>query len=268
MGSLESERPSGLPPSGGSGTTNEPLKGAVPFGDSEILMRVFKSVHEWLGECKALTAPSSDLDDIILITGSEGSGKSSLALQLGAALDPEFNLLSIGFTVSEYMDLARNMPKRRVVMSDEFLVNKRKAMRRETVDLLDFLQECRGLNLHHLICFPHADLLDKAVMDFRVRWHVHIPRRGLFQVKEKVKWYASGGVEQVSWRVVGQWFFNAPKGPLVDAYKEAKAAHMSRPRGDENEEKKALELEWDFAFLATLPGKYEQARRPKREPTL
>jgi hypothetical protein len=208
------------------------------------------------------------LDDIILITGSEGSGKSSLALQLGAALDPEFNLLSIGFTVSEYMDLARNMPKRRVVMSDEFLVNKRKAMRRETVDLLDFLQECRGLNLHHLICFPHADLLDKAVMDFRVRWHVHIPRRGLFQVKEKVKWYASGGVEQVSWRVVGQWFFNAPKGPLVDAYKEAKAAHMSRPRGDENEEKKALELEWDFAFLATLPGKYEQARRPKREPTL
>jgi hypothetical protein len=231
-------------------------------------MRVFKSVHEWLAECRALTAPSSDLDDIILITGSEGSGKSSLALQVGAALDPEFSLSSIGFNVSEYMELARKMPARRVVMSDEFLVNKRKAMRRETVDLLDFLQECRGLNLHHLICFPHADLLDKAVMDFRVRWHVHIPRRGLFQVKEKVKWYASGGVEQVSWRVVGQWFFNAPKGPLVEAYREAKANHMARPRGDEKEAQSETNSEWDFAFLATLPAKYEQARGAKRQSPL
>lgn len=228
-------------------------------------MRTFASVHEWISECKTLVAPRSDLDNIILITGKEGSGKSSLMLQLGKALDPDFGLESIGFTISDYMDIARQMPKQRAATCDEFLANNRKGMRKETVELLDFLQECRGLNLHHLICFPHFDLLDKAVRDYRVRWNVHIPRRGIFEVREKTTWYASGGVEQTAWRAVGRWFFKAPQGPFVDAYKEAKMAHMMRPRGNEEEENGSA---WDATFLRSLPDRYEQARRAKSNASL
>lgn len=225
-------------------------------------MRIFSSVHDWLGECRQLVLPSSDLDNVILITGAEGAGKSSLMLQLAAALDPEFGLDAIGFTISDYVSLARKMPKRRVVCSDEFLANSRKGMHKETVLMLDFLQECRGLNLHHLICFPHFDLLDKQVRDYRVRWHVHIPRRGLFEVQEKVKWYGQGGIENISWRAVGKWYFKAPKGPLVDAYKEAKTSHMMRPRGEEEDAPKGVV--WDMEFLRSLPGRYDQAKGNKK----
>lgn len=229
-------------------------------------MRIFRHVEEWFEECERLI--DRDLDDIILLTGAEGSGKSTLAFQLAKRLDSSFNLESVGFSVNEYMDKARALPRGigRAVMADEFLVNRRKAMRRETVDLMDFLQECRGLNLHHIICFPHADLLDRMVMDYRVRWHVHVPRRGLFQVKERVKFHSPTGEEQFAWRIVGQWKYGANKGSLWESYQERKLTHMSRSQGKEGERPPAEGLleGWDLAFISTLPGRYEEACRPTR----
>lgn len=221
--------------------------------------RVFRNVGEWLTECRGLI--KQDLDNITLVTGVEGSGKSNLAYQLGKALDPTFGLPQVGFSIPQYIDIAKASAKGQAVQSDEFLANRRKAMRRETVDLLDFLQECRGLNLHHLICFPHVDLLDRAILDFRVRWHVHIPRRGLFHVKEKITYYAPGGTQQTAWRVVGSWNFGPNKGTEWEAYKAAKFAHMMRPKdGEETTQSE----EWNLEELKSLPFKYDEARRNGR----
>lgn len=222
------------------------------------MARIFVSVSQWLSECKRVIR--EDLDDIILVTGVEGSGKSNLAYQFGKALDPTFGLHQIGFSVPDYIDICKNLPqpdgKGKAVQCDEFLVNKRKAMRRETVDLLDFLQECRGLNLHHIICFPHVDLLDKAVYDYRVRWHVHIPKRGVFEIKERHKYFGPGGTEQYYWKVVGRFIFGPNSGLEWDAYKQAKHEHMMRSGDSEKKE----DSEWDMSFLRSLPSRYQEAR--------
>lgn len=219
------------------------------------MVRYFKNVGEWLSECRSIVR--QDLDNVILFTGAEGSGKSTLMYQVMKALDPNFSLDQIGFSVKDYIRIAKQSPKFAAVASDEFLVNRRKAMRRDTVDLLDFLQECRGLNLHHALCFPHVDLLDRAILDYRVRWHVYIPKRGLFQVKERVKWYKPGGVEEYSWRVVGAWNYRPNSGAEWQAYQDAKMAHMMRDEGEEESEESAFDLD----FLRTLPLKYQEAIR-------
>lgn len=217
--------------------------------------RVIKEVGEWVRECQTLVR--KDLDNVVLFTGPEGVGKSTLMYQVMKNLDPTFSLSRIGFDIPSFISAARKAPKYSAVASDEFLANRRKAMHRGTVDLLDFLQECRGLNLHLAICFPHVDLLDRAIMDYRVRWHIHIPVRGVFHLSEAHNFYQPGGVTSKAWRVIGKWRFNPLQGPEWDLYKDAKAKHMMG-RGSIQEESEE-ENEWlpHVDILRGLPSEYE-----------
>lgn len=209
----------------------------------------YESVHEWIAECRALVR--RDKDDLILVTGPEGEGKSTIAFQVAKALDPGFNVGRVSFGIQAFLKNAPKTPKFGAVLADELLANKRKAMYGETIELLDFLQICRGLNLHLLICFPHLDLFEGAILNYRVRWRIHVPKRGVFVLYERASKTLRGkwGQEKTvaSWRVRGAWTFRENEGPIWDEYLLAKHNHM-RGRGvDVEAQPDTVELE-DVGF--------------------
>lgn len=136
-------------------------------------MPKFDSIDTFLAHCHKLI--QQDLDCVILFVGDPGNGKSNTAIQLGKALDPTYNVDRISFNnVKEFLGTAKNLLPGQVVHADEIDLHRRKAMTRETKEVLDFLRICRGLNLFIFICFPFESDLDSDILDQRVRYKVEI----------------------------------------------------------------------------------------------
>lgn len=219
---------------------------------------------EWVADCRALVR--SDDDNLILFSGDTGAGKSTALLQIMRLLDPEgFGVERIHFKIKEFMEAADNTPKYGSLVCDEFLASRRKAMWTDIVELNDFFQWCRYLNLQMAICFPQMHRMDTPISEDRVKWRVHVKKtmrlkggkrgRGFILSERVVKEYQIKGkeVREVYWIERGRWGFAANVGPLWDAYLAKKRAHM-RTRGvnvaAQPGEVAATELELGFDFAA------------------
>ena len=197
-------------------------------------MSLFGSdINKFLEHCRKLI--QKDWDNVMLIDGVEGTGKTTWAMQLGKALDPEGfpgeppGLERIQFPHDAFLKVAANAPRGAAVLWDEGRLHKRRAMHGTTLDVLDFLQDCRALNLHLLICFPHELQLDNAVKDHRIRYRFNIPRRGLAELYVRRQKHQRLGASQFYWHKTGDRFKYGPnKGPIHQAYKAKKEAHMRR----------------------------------------
>lgn len=183
----------------------------------------------WIKGCRKHVR--QDYDNVILFSGKEGDGKSSVALQILRALDDDFNLRHLHqrvlMTTNDFLKHVRHVPPYGAILMDEALFRNRKGMTKGTINFLDYLQICRGRNHHIGLCFPHAYRLDKAILDDRVKWNCHIPRRGLLQIRKRE-------LLEVGDDMIGQW--SAPlieadtypnKGPFWEAYLRLKGAHMA-----------------------------------------
>ena len=225
----------------------------------------YRSVHDWVEDCRALVR--ADWDNVILFTGEPGAGKSTVALQILRALDGSFDVERVHMTIPDFLRGARRTPKYGAVLADEFLANRRKAMTSELIEVNDFLQICRGLNLHMGICFPEGGRLDLAIFEDRVRWRVHVPRRGVFVLTQRVvrttKKRGGEEVTRVLWVHRGTFSFRANAGTLWDRYSAMKEAHM-RNRGVDVAAQKIAEepeLGWDWnALRDTFRRILEKAR--------
>lgn len=185
--------------------------------------------RSWVEQNNALLR-TRDLDNVVLFTGDEGSGKSTFAFQVMKRLDPTFDERRSFFTIPQFIQSAREAKPYSAVLADEILVNRRKAMKRETVELLDFLQVCRGLNLHLGLCFPHEEMMDRAVVDYRVRWRFHIPKQGVAvpmnrEMRQRRNQF--GQLERyATWVEYAPWKFSKNEGQTWERYQARKLAHM------------------------------------------
>lgn len=185
---------------------------------------MFKHPLQWVRTCQ--NRIRNDLDNIILFAGPPGNGKSTFAFQIAKALDPTFDTSRIHFEIRDTLDCARRLEphKGRVVLADELLMHRRHSARGETKEMLDFLQVCRGLNLNILLCFPHAGMLDRDVLDKRVSWRVDIEQKGIANLSERhyETLYDYDGSEHyaVQWlpRNERPWKFQRNSGPLWEDY--------------------------------------------------
>lgn len=186
-------------------------------------MKDYDDIMEWIEDCRRLVR--QDLDNVVLFTGPEGVGKSTIMYQVCKALDPDFNLSRLSFDIPGFLENATLCPRYGARAADEFLLNKRKAMHKDTVRVLDHLQICRGLNHHIAVCFPHAGLLDEAVLNTRVRWNVNVTRRGFFELRSRVAIEKKNGGVDYRWRIHGRFRFRENRGREWDAYLKAKREH-------------------------------------------
>lgn len=145
-----------------------------------------------------------DYDNVIVIDGKEGSGKSNLAYQICKIFDPDFNLED-GY-IYDFNTFMRNISadniKGKIFWLDEAtnLANSRDAMRRDNVNLVKVLQMMRSRGMSLVMCIPSINTLDVYIREHRVRyllttleksWESHADaRRGYFELRHPI----GGGV--------------------------------------------------------------------------
>lgn len=221
------------------------------------------SLVEWITQARAL--PKQDLDDVILFEGDEGVGKSTLAFQIARAIDPGFNVDRVYFDIEPFMEAAKRLPPGSFILADEILAGNRHAMWGENVAFLDFLQMCRAQNLHLGLCFPHAEILDKPILDLRVRYRVNVPSRGVAWLHSRKVYYAGDGERVTSWKPHFRWRFGPNAGPLWEAYKAIKSDRIRRaalPESEREEQETTREqqeaiaaIQWDRDALKKISSR-------------
>jgi len=110
-----------------------------------------------------------DQDRIYVVTGREGLGKSTLAMQLAYVVDPNFNLDNVVFTAKQFEDRLRGVKKHTAIIHDESFsgLSSKGAISRENKRLVRLLMMCRQRNLFIFIVLPSFFLLEKYVGIFR-----------------------------------------------------------------------------------------------------
>lgn len=129
-----------------------------------------------------------DYDQITLIVGKEGTGKSTLAAKLAVLVDPEFNMDRVCYSENDFLRAAKVAKKGDTIWIDEgamFLFS-REAMSGITRKIIQFLTTCRQLNLHIIICIPNFFTVDTYVREHRVHGLFIVMDRGKYKyVKSK-----------------------------------------------------------------------------------
>ncbi len=123
-------------------------------------------------------------DRIFAVDGREGSGKSTMALQLAYAfsklMDVPFVLEDVVFSAEEFKArlkyFAENNIRHRIMIFDEAHsgLSSKGATSRETKELTQILMECRQLGMTIFMVLPSFFMLEKYVCLFRTHALFHV----------------------------------------------------------------------------------------------
>ncbi len=133
-----------------------------------------------------------DYDWLHVVTGVEGTGKSTLATQLCLYIDPDFfekdNIIT---NVSELKRCFRLSNKGSAILIDEGapMFFSRDSMKKETKEATQLLRGLRGKNCFVCICMPDFFALDKYIREHRVGSLSRVVKRGRgwFYSKSKIQ---------------------------------------------------------------------------------
>lgn len=145
--------------------------------DAHVPQDLESLVQWWRGRMRR------NWDAVFAIIGPPGTGKSELGIEVNTDLQaPEpFNIKEqVVFKPADVPHVARRLPKYRAIQSDESSRgggNKRRAMSRENVDNMEYLDTCRANN--QAVCFITTEWehLDSAIQE-RCQWVLEARGRG------------------------------------------------------------------------------------------
>lgn len=155
-------------------------KSHLNISETSDLENIRKILNVWIKD----TTKKND-DVVCLIFGREGVGKSSLALTIAEIINQkrgiDFNLKNnMHFSFRDWKKATVNSKAGTVQIIDEaskFLLSRR-AMSAETVNALEFVQECRKFNNIHLVCIPSIKYIDKYFREDRINAAFHVTSKG------------------------------------------------------------------------------------------
>jgi hypothetical protein len=220
---------------------------------------LFGTPRAWLDYCNRVVR--DDHDNLLLYTGPEGSGKSNLALQHLQYADPTFTIDRVYFTIDDFLHGVRHVPRYGAVLLDEAMVNRRRSMHGANIRFLEFLQTCRGLNLHIGLCFPHSEMLDRGILNYRVRWNCHKVRRDAWMLRRRARCEDREHPDAPTYywaRDDGRWICYPVDGPIWGAYLRMKEEAMRKRLDDTTlpeEPPGPGEGESDAEFIARRVGR-------------
>lgn len=121
----------------------------------------------------------NDLDGLVLVTGREGRGKTTLAVQIGAYLDPRFTVDNIVFEPEPFFDLLKNAgpdDKGRCYILDEAYLSFSTSNRFENFQkkLLAILTMIRKKNLFLIVVSPSFFDLAKQIVCRRAECNIYV----------------------------------------------------------------------------------------------
>jgi hypothetical protein len=213
----------------------------------------YPTIEPWLDYKRKLI--QTDYDDLNLVTGREGKGKSKWARKVAAALDKTFTLLGprcvckgvarLHFDWDCYQEQLGAMERGQCIILAEFRGHRRESMKGDRMSVLDEFKENRGLGIHHFVVFNRITKLDRDLINDRVSDWSYIRRRGRVEVRQpntELVFDWKGEIhEPTTYPHVGSWRFTdwEPAG-WKPAYAVMKDDRMrdrrSRQRGDDEPE--------------------------------
>lgn len=135
---------------------------------NDVPFHISKKIASQLLKAKKKVV-EDDQDRVYVVTGREGLGKSTLAMQLGYFLDRELDLKNIVFDANSFEKRIREVSKHKVIIFDECFngLSSKGSLSKENKHLLRLLQECRQRNLFIFLVLPSFFLLEKYAAVFR-----------------------------------------------------------------------------------------------------
>ena len=134
-----------------------------------------------------------DKDCIIAIDGGEGTGKSTLAFQVGKVVDPTLNLSRVVFDAEGFKQAIFKAKKGQCVIYDEAFtgLSSRTSLSGINTALISLMMQMRQKNLFVILVLPTFFLLDKYAALFRTRLLIHVYEvrgvRGYFRLYNRRK---------------------------------------------------------------------------------
>lgn len=184
-----------------------------------------------------------DMDHFIVVTGKEGTGKSTLAVQIASLVDPTFNLNRVCFKMADYLNQLRHSKPGQAFILDEgnmFLFS-RESYSEDNRFMVKLFALMRQRNLLTIICVPNFFTLDSYVRDHRADTLIYSHKRGKFicYVKVAIKIISKLGsaYKRVGGHKIpsgtffaGYWNKEFPSINNVNqnTYKEHKAQHFAK----------------------------------------
>ena len=119
-------------------------------------------------------------DQVILITGRERIGKTTLGLLLSTELDPNFSVDSIAFTQDEFKKKVQEAEDESVLILDEAGVSlfSREWMMRGQRELIKSFMIFGIKRLKIILILPHITMLDYQLRNRRVGWWLSCYNKG------------------------------------------------------------------------------------------
>jgi energy-coupling factor transporter ATP-binding protein EcfA2 len=132
-----------------------------PFFDSYMYKKLY-SIY-----CKV---KDKNKDHFIVVTGKEGVGKSTCAIQIACLLSPRFTLQNVCYTMSDYLRIIEEGKRGDVALLDEgnlFLFS-REAMTKENRNMIKLFALMRQKGIITVICVPQYKTIDPYVKEHRI----------------------------------------------------------------------------------------------------
>lgn len=133
-------------------------------------------------------------DNVSIVVGTEGTGKSTAGIQLASLISPSFCMEHICFEPDEFYSALENCKKGDSIVLDEgalFLFS-RNTMTQVNRDVAQLFQLIRQKNLNIIICIPKFKNLDNNIRLNRVDQLFYVKKRG------KLRCYISKGVDIIN----------------------------------------------------------------------
>lgn len=159
----------------------------------------FSSAQAWLKDYNIYKDINfNQFDNVHVITGGEGMGKSTYAIQTACRVDSKFTPEYLLYTPERLPDILEELldknEKGRALILDEgnmFLFS-REAMSGGNKLMVKLLSICRQLNLYLIICVPNFFTIDSYIREHRLKALTVIYKRG------KARCYNSKYLKKIS----------------------------------------------------------------------
>jgi len=184
-----------------------------------------------------------DYDHFTCITGLEGMGKSTLAIQYCSMVSPRFSLKHICYDMVDLIEAMRTAQPGDSLLLDEggmFLFS-REAMMDTNRQLVKLFMIARQRNVHICVCIPNFFTIDTYLREHRVKTLIDVFKRGHYRlyIKEAIKYVSVYGKKfknassvKVPAEYMHNGHFNKPiplHNDISDSqYREFKAKHFEK----------------------------------------
>lgn len=198
--------------------------------DLYIDNRLYKGIKEkWLPKLH-----KKDNDQVIIVDGGEGSGKSVFAMQVAKVVDSDFTIDRVCMTPNEFTKAVIQAKKGQAVVFDEAFtgLSSRASLTEINKLIVSLMMEMRQKNLFVIIVMPTFFLLDRYVALFRAQalFHIYI-KNG-----QRGRWTYFGSKKKKMLYLLGKKMFSYSKpkskmrGRFMDQYTVNEAEYRAKKK--------------------------------------